>query len=205
MPRRSSTSQTKWSLVRLSKRCAIVAWASLLLAGMIDSMPPAHAQQTGDIGSPSGALSSGDAGSADVINPDESSAEGEEPAARVWGCTVANVDDEAEGQGNLTFIFLQNGERVEKLAYYFFFWNEQNFAEGPTSGSISRKEVNFEGSAGDGCSVTGRGAGHDWALSGKFEFHGECAKFFEGGTFSTPPFVCASTFEKTKGKWQASN
>jgi hypothetical protein len=190
--------------VRLAKRCAILAWASLLLAGTIGSTLRAYAQQTGEIGPASGELSSGDTGSGDVGTPGESSSEGEE-LPRVWGCAVANIDDKAEGQGNLTFIFVQNGQRVEKLAYYFFFWNEQNFAEGPTSGSISRKEINFEGSAGDGCSVTGRGAEHDGALSGKFEFHGECAKFFEGGTFSTPPFLCAGTFEKTKGKWQASN
>jgi len=191
--------------MRLANRWAIVTWASFLLAGAIGSTLYVHAQEASEIDPNRGALSAGDAGSADVDSLNESSAESDGPTARSWGCVAADIDDKGEGEGNLTFIYVQTGKKVENLGYYFFFWNEGNLAEGPASGSISRREVNFEGSAGDGCSVTGRGAGHAWALSGKYEFHGECAKFFEGGTFSTPPFICATTFEKTKGKWQANN
>jgi hypothetical protein len=191
--------------MRLAKASAIVAIASLLLAGVIGSALRAYAQDSEEIDPNASSWSAGTAGGADASIAEESSPGAAEPAARIWGCVSANVDDKAEGAGDLTFIFVQSDRKVKNLGYYFFFWNEGNFAQGPINGSISRREVNFQGSAGDGCSVTGRGAGHAWALSGKYEFHGECAKFFEGGTFSTPPFICATTFEKTKGKWQANN
>jgi hypothetical protein len=110
------------------------------------------------------------------------------------------VADTAEGAGDLTFLFGRGGN----LQYFFFFWNEQNFAQGPTmNGSISSKRITFSGSTGKGCSVTGSGAGDDWNLTGKYKFHGKCAKFFQDGSFSISGF-CFGAFDLEK-KWQANN
>ena len=194
------TSQRKSSIVRVAKIFAIVGY---LLTCAIGTTLQVHAQEAAEIDSHAAAVSAGDTGSVDFGDLDESSPESEQAAARRLGCPTGNVDDKAEGAGDFDFVLGPRGN----LKYFFFFWNQENFAQGRTmNASISSKRINFMGSAGKDCSVTGSGAGEDWNLSGKYKFHGKCAKFFQGGTFSIsdPPIICISTFNREK-KWQASN
>ena len=73
-------------------------------------------------------------------------------------------------------------------------------------GRINRKKIKFTGNAGDDCTVTGIGKGDDWNLSGQYEFRGECAEFFGGGTFSTGGYIpCACTYDPSAREWRAND
>lgn len=177
--------------MRLAKTFAI-AIASLLFAGVTGSALHAYAQDAEEVDPNASSWN------AATDSANEASPEAEAPAARSGGCPTGSVDDTAEGAGDLAFVSRQGGN----LKYFFFFWNDENFAEGfVTDGSISSKRISFIGSAGKGCSVTGSGAGDDGNLSGKYKFHGKCAKFFQDGTFSVSipsiPSICFFDLEKT--------
>ena len=118
------------------------------------------------------------------------------------GCLCGgSADDNSEGEGSVGFIY-----EDDKPSYFFFDWNGENFAFGPAEGSISRKEIEFNGNAGHDCTVTGSGKGDDLDFSGKFKFHGKCAKFFKSGTFSfSSPSFCACTYDPKKKEWQAND
>jgi len=111
------------------------------------------------------------------------------------------VDNSVEGPGTVAFIF-----HDDQLNYFSFYWNAQNFAYGPAQGSVTRRSVQFIGRAGDDCTVTGSGRGHDFDPSGKFNFHGECAKVFGSGAFSFARFVfCSCTYDPKAKGWQAND
>ena len=132
---------------------------------------------------------------------EESPSEAEGASARGLACLAGTVNDTAEGIGDVAFFY----DDSHQVIYYSFHWNDQNFAYGPASGSISSKRLRFNGKAGDDCTVTGSGT-DDGGLSGKFEFHGECEKFLSGGTFSASvacAIVCAGRCDLKQKKWQA--
>lgn len=103
-------------------------------------------------------------------------------------CLAARVNDTVEGMGNV-FFTVCDGQPI----FFSFYWNEQNYAFGPASGSISSGLLEFSGNAGDDCTVTGNGTAESGKFWGEFEFHGTCEDSFAGGIFSTSTIGCEPT------------
>ena len=164
--------------MRLRKALVIIAGVSLLSAGVIGLARPTYAQDAQENDPEAGAWS------ADTQNPPGSSSE---PSAlpKVRGCWLGTVDDGGEGSGTATFHFTQNGSKLVSPSKFKFFWNANNFARGPISGSVSSAGIAFKGNLNRTCSVKGNGTfnGND-EIDGTYTFQRACAQFFLGGTFT---------------------
>jgi hypothetical protein len=161
--------------LKLAKTLTIIAGACLLSAGVIGFASHARAQDAQD----------GEAGawSADTQNPPESSSE-PSGVLNVHGCWSGTINDSGEGQGTAKFKFVQNGSSLGFPSSFKFFWNAQNFAHGPISGSVSSTGIKFKGSATKQCVIKGTGILNGEEIDGTVTFQRACAQFFLGGTFT---------------------
>jgi len=165
--------------LKLAKALVIIAGASLLSAGgVIGLARHAYAQDAQENDSEAGGWS------ADTQNAPESSSE-PHAVPNVHGCWSGTmVDSGEEGQGTAKFKFIQSGSALGPPSSFKFFWNAQNFAHGPLSGSVSSTGIKFKGSATKECSIKGTGIINGDEIDGTYTFQRACAQFFLGGTFT---------------------
>lgn len=163
--------------MNLAKTLAIVACSALLSAGMIGLVHNAYAQDAEELAPEAGAWS------ADTQSAPESSSEPAAPLA-VHGCWSGTVEDGGEGEGTVKFKFVQSGARIVSPSTFRFFWNAQNFAHGPISGTVSSTGIQFKGSATNRCSISGSGTLNGDEIDGTYTFKKACAQFFLGGPFA---------------------
>jgi hypothetical protein len=162
--------------LKLAKAFVVIACASLLSVGVIGSVRHAYAQDAQENNPDAGAWSADGAG--------ESSSE---PSGlpKVRGCWLGTVDDGGEGSGTATFHFSQNGSTLVSPSKFKFFWNANNFARGPISGSVDSAGIKFKGRLTSNCSITGTGTFNGSnEIDGTYTFQKACAQFFLGGTFT---------------------
>jgi hypothetical protein len=172
--------------MRLAKTLAIVACAGLLSAVVMGPARRACAQNEEQVDPEAGSWSADIDGSGE-LNPETKVVK---PPLDIQGCWVGTMTDRAEGKGDVTFYFEQNDTNLGDPSSFSFYWNSDNYAEGPLLGSVSSKGFKFKGTATSKCSISGSGSGDAEKLRGKYTFKKECAVAFKGGTFTITPGAC---------------
>jgi hypothetical protein len=170
---------TKSARILLAVTCA-----GLLLLGAVGSARHAYAQDAGETDGNIGAWSAPDA-----YNSEQSPTKVKTHPLNIKGCWSGHVMDSGDGLGTAAFQFEQNSNRKKLVigSTFNFGWSDGAAARGPMKGKVTSTGFTFTGNAGTECAVTGNGMGDDTALTGTFEFTGDCAAIFQDVTFSITP------------------
>ena len=171
--------------MKLPATLAILACATLLLAGVMGSARQVHAQDADATDQGAGSWSAPGDGSADEDSNPEA-----KPPIDLSRCWYGTVKDKHDGKGSAYFGFDQDGSMLESDSGMSLEWPDMAYAYGPMSGTVSAKGIKFEGSVGACGTFSGSATGNGSKLKGKMKFSGECATYFKDVTFTIEPGTC---------------